>query len=138
MCEENKALVHRWFEEVWNRGRAEAIDEMCAPDCVAHGLTDDTGQTLSGAAAFKAFHQKFLGAFPDINVTVEDVIAEGDKVVARCTVRATHSGDSLGFAATQKPIEITGMSISRIQDGKIAEGWNNFDFMGLFQQVGAI
>jgi predicted ester cyclase len=69
---------------------------------------------------------------------VEDVIAEGDKVVARCTVRATHTGEGLGFTASLKPIEITGVSISRIENGKIVEGWNHFDFMTLFQQIGAL
>jgi steroid delta-isomerase-like uncharacterized protein len=138
MSEVNRDLIRRWYDEVWNKGRTEAIDEMLAPDCLAHGLADEAGKTLCGPAAFKAFHQKFCGAFPDINVTVEDVVAEGDKVVARCTVRGTHRGGSLGFAATGKPIEITGVSISRIENGKIVEGWNNFDFMTLFQQVGAI
>src|SRR5262245_41682404 len=113
MSEENKILVRRWFEEVWNKGCAEVIDEMFAPDCLAHGLTDELGNTLCGAAPFKAFHRKFLNAFPDMKVIVEDVIAEGDKVVARCTVRATHTGDALGFAPSNKPIEITGVSISR-------------------------
>lgn len=138
MSEVNKALLNRWYQEVWNEGCTEAIDEILSAECPAHGLTDEAGNTLFGPAAFKAFHQKFRTALPDIQVTVEDLIAEGDKVVARCTVRATHQGDSLGIKATGKPIEITGVSISRIEQGKIVEGWNNFDFMRLFQQVGAI
>jgi predicted ester cyclase len=71
-------------------------------------------------------------------VTVEDTIAEGDKVAARCTVRATHAGDGLGFAATQRAMEITGIAIVRVKDGKIIEAWNNFDFMGMFQQLGTL
>lgn len=138
MSEENRRLIHRWFEEVWNKGRADAIDELFAEDGIAHGLADETGAPLYGPAAFKEFHRKFRGAFPDIVVTVEDTVSEGDKVAARCSVRAVHAGDHLGFAATQKPMEITGISIVRIKDGKIVEGWNNFDFMSMFKQLGAL
>lgn len=135
-AEELKAFIRRWFEEVWNKGRAEAIDEMFAEDGVAYGLADETGAPLRGAAGFKPFFQSFRSAFPDIEVVVEDTIAEGDKVAARCTVRATHAGDGLGFAATQRPVEITGIAFVRVKDGKIVEAWNNFDFMSLFKQVG--
>jgi steroid delta-isomerase-like uncharacterized protein len=137
MSEENKALIRRWMEEVWNKGRAEAIDEMFAEDGVAHGLSGAGGAALRGPADFREFHQNFRGAFPDIVVTVEDVIAEDDKVVARCTVRGQHMGDNLGFAATKKPMEITGIAIVRVRDGKIVEAWNNFDFMSMNQQLGA-
>lgn len=137
MSEENKALVRRWFEEVWNNGRAEAIDEMFAEDGVAHGLAGDAAP-LRGAAGFKPFFHSFREAFPDIEVVVEDVIAEGDKLAARCFVRASHGGDTLGFRATGRPIEITGMTFARVRDGKIVEAWNNFDFMALFQQLGAV
>jgi steroid delta-isomerase-like uncharacterized protein len=138
MSEENKALVRRWFEEVWNKGRAEAIDEMFAEDGVAHGLSDASGQPLRGPAGFRPFHRSFRDAFPDIEVVVEDVIAEGDKLAARCSVRGRHQGDTLGFRATDRPIEITGMTFARVRDGKIVEAWNNFDFMSLFQQLGAL
>jgi steroid delta-isomerase-like uncharacterized protein len=133
-----KALVRRWFEEVWNKGREEAIDEMFAEDGVAHGLADETGESLRGASGFKPFFRSFRGAFPDLEVVVEDAVAEGDKVAARCRVRATHAGEGLGFAATQRPMEITGMTFARVRDGKIIEAWNNFDFMSMFQQLGAL
>lgn len=138
MSEENKALLRRWFEEVWNKGRAEAIDEMFAEEGVAHGLADASGKELRGPAGFKPFFHQFREAFPDIQVIVEDTIAEGDKVVGRCVVRATHRGDSLGFAATGQQMEITGITIGRIKDGKIVEAWNNFDFMAMFQQLCAL
>ena len=137
MSEENKALVRRWFEEVWNKGRAEAIDEMFAEDGVAHGLSD-AGESLRGPAGFRPFFHSFHGAFPDTEIVVEDVIAEGARVAARCSVRARHQGDTLGFRATNRPIEITGMVFTRIRDGKIVEAWNNFDFMTLFRQLGAV
>jgi steroid delta-isomerase-like uncharacterized protein len=135
---DNAALVRRWFEEVWNRGRAEAIDEMFAEEGVAHGLADESGAELRGPAHFRVFHRKFRDAFPDIEVVVEDTVSEGDKVAARCTVRGRHRGDSLGFKATDSPVEFTGMTFARIRDGKIVEAWNNFDFMSMFQQLGAL
>jgi steroid delta-isomerase-like uncharacterized protein len=135
MSEENKAFVRRWFEEVWNKGREEAIDEMFAADGVAHGLGDES---LRGAEGFKPFFRAFREAFPDVEVVVEDTVAEGDKVVARCRVRASHRGDTLGYAATHQPTEFTGMTIARVRDGKIVEAWNNFDFMSMHQQLGAL
>ena len=138
MSEENKATLRRWFEEVWNKGQAEAIDELFAADGTAHGLADETGESLRGPAGFKPFFQKFLDAFPDIKVTVDDMVAEGDKVAARCSVRGMHQGDALGFAATKQPVEFTGICIVRIRDGQIVEAWNNFDFMTMYQQLGAL
>ena len=137
MSEENRALIHRWFEEVWNKGRADAIDELFAEDGIANGLADESGAPLRGPVGFKPFFQKFRDAFPDIEVIVEDTIAEGDKVAARCLVRAVHQGEGLGFAATNRPVEFTGIAIVRIKDGKIVEAWNNFDFASMFQQLNA-
>ena len=136
--EANKALVQRWFNEVWNKGRVEAIDEMLAADGVAHGLSEDAENPMKGPADFKPFHETFRGAFPDIEVIVEDMIAEGDKVAARCVVRGKHSGDHLGVAASNAPVDFTGVAIVRIKDGKIVEAWNNFDFMKMNKQIGAI
>jgi steroid delta-isomerase-like uncharacterized protein len=138
MSEENKVFIRRWFEEVWNNGREDAIDEMMDEGCVANGLADESGRAPRGPAEFKPFFRKFRGAYPEINVVVEDVISEGNKVAARCTVRGHHRGDTLGFPATQQPVEFTGMTILRVRDGKIVEAWNNFDFMSMFQQLGAL
>lgn len=138
MTADNKTLMHRWFEEVWNQGRAETIDELMAEDCVVHGLADAAGKEVRGPAEFKAFHAQFREAFPDMVVTVEDTVAEGDLLVARCSVRGKHGGDSLGFPATQAPVEFTGVSIVRVRNGKLVEGWNNFDFMKMYQQLGVI
>lgn len=136
--EANKAMLRRWFEEVWNKGRAEAIDEMLAPDAIAYGLADEPGKTLTGPADFKPFHTMFIGAFPGINVTVEDIIAEGDLVAARCSVQGQHTGDHLGVAASNSPVEFTGMVFVRIKDGKFVAAWNNFDFLQMNKQIGAI
>ncbi|HEX8187970.1 MAG TPA: ester cyclase [Pyrinomonadaceae bacterium] len=135
---DNVALVRRWFEEVWNKGREEAIEEMFDEEGVAHGLADETGAPLRGPANFREFHRKFRGAFPGVEVSVDDAISEGDKVAARCTVRARHEGETLGFAATSRPVEFNGMTFLRVRGGKIVEAWNNFDFMTMFQQLGAL
>jgi steroid delta-isomerase-like uncharacterized protein len=135
MSEENKALVRRWFEEVWNRGRAEAIDELFAEDGVAHGLAGERGRELRGPGGFRPFHESFRAAFPDIEVVVEDAVAEGDMVAARCSVRGTHRSPALGFAATNRPVEFEGVAIVRIRGGQIVEAWNFFDFMSMYRQL---
>lgn len=135
---DNVSLIRRWFEEVWNRGREEAIDELFDEEGVAHGLADESGSPLRGAAGFKPFFRRFREAFPEIEVVVEDTVSEGDKVAARCTVRGRHRGDTLGFKATDSPVEFDGICIVRIAGGKIVEAWNNFDFMSMFQQLGAL
>jgi steroid delta-isomerase-like uncharacterized protein len=138
MSEENKALLRRWFDEVWNKGNAEAVDEMFAADGIAYGLSDDESNPIKGPTGFKPFHATFRGAFPDIEVIVEDMIAEGDKVVARCSVRGKHTGDHLGIAASNSPVLFTGIAIVRVRDGKFVEAWNNFDFLKMNRQIGAI
>src|SRR5215813_9287543 len=138
MSEENKQLVCRWFEEVWNKGRADAIDEMFDDNGIAHGLSDDSANPIKGPKNFRPFFNMFRQAFPNMQIVIEDMIAEGDKVTARCSVRGKHEGDGLGIAATQLPVEFTGITILRIADGKIAEAWNNFDFMTMNKQVGRL
>jgi len=138
MTSEYKTIQHRWFDEVWNQARVETIDELLDPDVIGHGLTDQRGNEIRGAEHFKSFYESFRGAFPDIQVIVEDTVSEGDKIVARCTVKATHTGDSIGLKATGKPVEFTGMCMMRVKDGKIAESWNSFDFLTMFQQLGAV
>ena len=110
MTDKEPTLIHRWFEEVWNKGRAEAMDEMFDCDGIAHGLTDESGNELCGPEGFKPFFQSFRNAFPDIEVIVEDTVVEGDKIAARCTVKGTHAGEGIGLAATNRRVEFTGMS----------------------------
>jgi len=129
-------LAHRWFEEVWNKGREEAIFEMLAEDAIIHGLTDENGNEIVGQAGFLSFCRNFRGAFPDIYVDVQQTIQEGDKIVALCKVTGTHNGHGLGFAPTNKPVTFTGTAIAVVKDGKLVEGWNHFDFLNLYQQLG--
>ena len=135
MSVENVAVVRSWFEEVWNKGRVDAIDEMLAADAIVHGL-GEPGVDVQGADAFKAFFAKLRDAFPDVVFTVDQTIAEGDWVASRWTARATHRGDTLGMPATGRRISVTGMSMARIRDGQLVESWNNWDIMGLMQQLG--
>lgn len=130
--------MHRWFEEVWNKKSEAAIDEMCSEDVVANGLTDAQGATVRGIEAYKTLHRAFVSAYPNMKITVEDTISEGDKIAARCTVRAMHEGVGIGVAPTNQPVEFTGMTIVRLKDGKIVEAWNEFDFMKMYSQVGAL
>jgi steroid delta-isomerase-like uncharacterized protein len=134
MSAENKALVRRWFEEVWNLGSTSAIDEMMSDDGVVHGL----GPDLHGPAQFKPFHAAYRSAFPDITIQIDEMLAEGDAVAARWSAAGTHRGDSLGFLATSKRAQFSGMVFVRIRDGKIVEGWNNFDQLGMLQQLGVV
>ena len=134
MSEANKQLVQRWFEEVWNQKSESAIDAMFSSEGESHGFPQEDS-VLVGPEDFKTIHRSFRGAFPDLHITVEDAIAEGDKVAVRWTVTATHRGDHLGFAATGKGIGMNGSSIVVIKDGKIHDAWNFMDMGGLFARL---
>jgi steroid delta-isomerase-like uncharacterized protein len=134
MSAENKALVLRLFEEVWNQGNLAAIDELFAASYVRY---DPTAPEAKGLAGFKQFVTMLRTAFPDIHSTPEDLIAEGDKVVARATWRGTHQGEYLGIAPTGKHVAVMGTVTLRIAHGKFQEGWLNMDTLGLLQQLGA-
>ncbi len=129
------SIQRRWYEEVWNRGRESAIDEMSEPNVIGHGLTDPNGQEVVGAEAFKAMFRAFRGAFSEMHVEVEELIMQGDVSVARCVVTGMHTGDGLGKQPKGRPVRFTGMSMCRERDGKIVEAWNNFDFATMFQQM---
>jgi steroid delta-isomerase-like uncharacterized protein len=137
MANDCDRLIRRWFEEVWNKGRVEAIGEMIAPDCIAHGLGGPEG-AMQGPEGFKTFYGRFKGAFPDIRITVDEVITDGDRCAVRFSGRATHGGDHLGIAATGQPIAFTGMSFTRWRNGQIVEAWNNVDMMAMLQPIGAV
>jgi steroid delta-isomerase-like uncharacterized protein len=137
MSEANKTLVRRWFEEVWNQGREETIDELFAVNGIGYGL-GDTEAAVHGPAEFKPFVGNLRGALPDIHMTIEDILAEGDKVTVRITVEGTHKGGQLGAAPSGRRVKIAGVVIIRIANGKIVEGWNSWDQLGLLRQIGAL
>jgi steroid delta-isomerase-like uncharacterized protein len=123
---EYPTLLHRWFDEVWNQKRESTIDEMMTDDVIIHGLGEEP---IVGREKFKEFYRAFASAFPDVHVEVQDVITDGDKTSCRCTVRGTHTGDGLGFAATNKPVNFTGGGMCTVKDGRFTEVWNEFDFL---------
>jgi steroid delta-isomerase-like uncharacterized protein len=130
-----KYLVRRWFDEVWNQGRQDTIDALLTSDSIVHGLSDASGQPVHGPAGFRTFYDRFRSAFSDIHIAIDDMLAEGDKVCARFTFEAIHSGADLGPAPTGRRIRITGLCISRWRDGRIAEAWNEFDAAGMMAQM---
>lgn len=138
MASENEKLIRRWFEEVWNNRREDAIDEMLAEGTVVNGLNDADGNAIRGTQGFKVLHSAFLSAFSNLKITVEETIVEGDRVAARCTVTATHDGEGIGVAPTKQPVEFTGLAMVTIKNGKIVEAWNEFDFMKMYTHVGAL
>ena len=134
--QENIRLLTRWFDEVWNQGKLETVHELLSPDAVAIGQAG-SGVTLRGPQDFVSFVQRIRSAFPDIKVEVEDAFGADDKVALRWSGQMTHSGDALGMPATGRSVRLTGITIVRIVNGKIAEGWDNWDQLGMLQQIGA-
>jgi steroid delta-isomerase-like uncharacterized protein len=136
MSEQNKNVVRRLFEEVWNKGNLSVADELFAPNYAHHDLsTPDVGR---GPESEKKRATLYRTAFPDLRLTIEDIIAEGETVMARWSCRGTHKGDFSGIAPTGKQINISGVTIARLANGKFAEGWVNWDALGLMQQLGVV
>jgi steroid delta-isomerase-like uncharacterized protein len=137
MTPDNKAIVYRWFEEVWNQGREATIDELFAQDGVAIGLGESDVE-VRGPAQFKTFFHNLRTSFPDIHITIEDTLAEGEKVAVRVKIEGTHLGDGLGVPPTGRRMNVAGIIIIRIAHGRIVEGWNSWDQLGMLRQIGAI
>jgi predicted ester cyclase len=137
MAADIKALVHRWFEEVWNRGREEAIDELLHPDVLTLGL-GLADAPVHGPAEFKVFFYNMRRSIPDIHVTVDDVIVEGDKASVRITIEGTHGGEGLGVTPTGTRVRLAGVILTQWSNGQIIRAWNSWDQLGLLQQIGAI
>ncbi len=135
MSEQNKALVRRIVQECFSKGNLAAADEVLAANYVDHNAPPGIPP---GIAGFKQLVTMYRAAFPDLQVTVEDMVAEGDKVVVRWTGRGTHKGELMGIAPTNKAVTVTGIGIDRIANGKIVEHWESWDQMGMMQQLGVV
>ena len=136
MSEANKNVVRRLFEEVWNKGNLPVTDELFTPNYAHHDAsTPDVGR---GPESEKKRVTLYRNAFPDIRLTIEDMLAEGETVVARWSCRGTHKGELNGIAPTGKQFNITGISIARFTNGKMFEGYINWDALGLMQQLGVV
>ncbi len=136
MSEENKALVRRFIEEVWNNGNLDVIDELVAENHVDH----DPAQAgaPSGRQGMRAFVEMYRSAYPDTHLEIGEVIAEGDLVAMTWTATGTHQGELMGIAPTGRSVTVTGMGVDRISGGQIVESWANYDALGMLAQLGAI
>jgi steroid delta-isomerase-like uncharacterized protein len=136
MSEHNKAIVRRLFAELWNTGNLSVADEIFTPNYTHHDpSTPDFGR---GPESEKKRATLYRTAFPDIHLTIEDVIAEGETVMTRWSCRGTHKGELNGFAPTGKQITVSGVTVARISNGKIAEGYVNWDAQGLMRQLSEV
>ena len=131
--EENRRTARRYFEELWNQGKLNIISEIIAPNHTHH---DPAAPHVSDRNGMKELIVHYRTAFPDVRFTVEDQIAEGDKVVTRWSVRGRHQGGLMGVAPTNKQMTVTGVDIHQIVNGQIVEHWSNWDMAGLQQQLG--
>lgn len=129
--EDNKAIVRRYFEEFYVQGNSAVGDEIIAPDVVFH----EPNFEVQGRAGLDDRWGYFRGGFPDLQIAIEDNFGEGDRVLARWTMRGTHLGEWRGMAATGKPVRVVGMIVCRIAGGKIVEAWLSYDALGLLRQL---
>jgi steroid delta-isomerase-like uncharacterized protein len=131
--EENKSVLRRFWQEVFNEKKLAVVDEIFAPNWVYHGAG---GQEVHGPEELKKFLSMYFNAFPDFHADIEDLFAEGDKVASRAICRGTHKGELMGIAPTNKPVEIPVIAISHLSDNRIIEDFELVDLFGMFQQLG--
>lgn len=136
MSEQNKDLVRRGIENVWNGTNVDVIDEIVASDFVAHAASPD--KEIHGREGIRQQFAGLRAAFPDLHFTIEDLIAEGDRVVTRWAAHGTHEGEFQGFPPTGKRVKLTGIDIDRVAGGKVVECWMAMDELGLLLQLGVI
>lgn len=134
-ADENVQLMRRWFQEVWNEGRIQTVYELLSADGVARGQRGADAE-IHGPEEFVKFVREIRGAFPDIKVNVDDVFGADDKVVLRWSAVMSHTGDALGFPASGRTVRSRGITIARFVAGQIVEGWDNWDQLGMLEQIG--
>jgi predicted ester cyclase len=135
--EEDKAIVRRFLEESFGGGKPALVDELLDPNFVRYDPYIEAG-AVRGAQTVKENIVWFRNAFPDLTCTIEDQVAEGEKVVSRWTVRGTHQGEFFGVAGTGNRVQFTGIQIDRLDESKIVEEWAEFDLLGAMRQMGAV
>lgn len=134
--EQNRGLVRRFVREVVNGGDYDVVDELFAADYVRYDPT--LAEEKRGPEGFKETVETWRTAFPDIEMTIDAMVAEGDLIAFRSTETGTHEGEFMGIEPTGERIELTGNVMHRLEDGKLVETWASFDMLGLFDQIGAI
>ena len=132
--EQNKSIYRAFIQRVFNEGRLDALDEFLAPSYV---IRDTPPETPPGAEGVKSVVSMFRGAFPDLEITLDDLMAEGDRVAARSTLRGTHRGPLFGLAPTGRSVTMTSLTMVRIVDGRLVESWVKNDTASLMSQLGA-
>lgn len=136
MPADNKAIIRRLYEEVWNKRKVELIKEIISP---SHALqAPNISGSSMGPEAYKRQLLLFVAGYPDLEFTIEDTIAEKDKVVACWTITGTHKGDFMGVPATNKKVSVDGVTIHHLTNGKIMDSYSNWDALGMMQQLGVI
>jgi steroid delta-isomerase-like uncharacterized protein len=134
MASENKAIVRRLYEEVWNKRRVELVDELMSPSHAMHdNHLPDSGV---GPEAYKRNVARYVTGFPDLRFTVEDMVAENDKVAVGWTISGTHKGEFRGISPTGRKVSVEGITINQIAGGKIMDSYVSWDALGLMQQLG--
>jgi steroid delta-isomerase-like uncharacterized protein len=136
MSDQNKEIDCRLIEEVWNRGNFDIVDELVASDFIGHSSVPE--KETHGPEGVRQFYMALREAFPDIHFTIEDQVAEGDRVVTRWTAEATQTGEFQGIPPTGNHGTITGITIDRIAGGKLVECWTEIDELGLLRQLGVV
>lgn len=136
LIEENKVIIRRYFDEIWNQKKVESLAELTAENALGHDAT--SAKPVIGFENIRQVVFLFHRAFPDIQVSLYDVFAEGDKVVARWGLRGTHSDLFMSVPASGKAVDVSGIIIFRLENKKIVEYWGNFDTLGLMKQIGVI
>ena len=136
MSAENKSLARRAMDELWTKGNLAAVDQLYSENCVFHDLGNP--EDIRGRDGIKQFARMYRTACPDLQCTIEDVVAEGDKVALRWVSRGTHKGDLAGISPTGKKVTFRGIQMQRISNGKIAEEWAGFNTLGALQVIGAV
>ena len=134
MSEQNKTLARRWFEDLFSRGNLDAANEILSAEFVDHLTHEDE----RGIEELKHYVTIYRTAFPDIQDSVEDIVAEADKVVVRWRSGGTHQGEFMGVPPTGRHVTFSGMRLFRIAENKIVESWVNIDERGLREQLGAV
>jgi steroid delta-isomerase-like uncharacterized protein len=134
LSEQNKTLARRWFEDLFSRGNLDVANEILSAELVDHLTHEDE----RGLEELKHYVSIYHTAFPDIQDTVEDIVAEGDKVVVRWTSGGTHQGEFMGVPPTGRHVTFSGMRLFRVAEKKIVESWVNIDERGLQEQLGAV
>jgi steroid delta-isomerase-like uncharacterized protein len=136
MSAENKSLARRAMDELWTKGNLAAVDQLYSENCVFHDLGNP--EDIRGRDGIKQFARAYRTACPDLQCTIEEVVAEGDKVALRWVSRGTHKGDLMGIGPTGKKVTFRGIQMQRISNGKIEEEWAGFNTLGALQEIGAV